>query len=358
GRRIRTPGLLLVALLPMAVIALFVAVLLFLSFQSGLAGTGSQSSTLANYAELLGDSLFYTAVLNTAVFALVSIAVSLLAGLPIAWLAERTTIHGKAMLYAIMTVGLIVPGIYTAMGWTFIGNPRIGIINKLLQGWFNLESPPLNIGTPVGMGFVQGLSLASLGFILSAQMFRSMNPSFEEAARIHGMSFGRTLRKVTLPLARPGILAAVIYVATIALATFDIPAILGLGNRVYMLSTYTYNLIHPPGAGEPNYGVAAALGTLMIVVALGLTLWYATVLRQGERFQVVTGKGYRPALLRLGKWELAAWAAVITYALLTVVVPLAVLGFVAFTPYVMAPSFAALTKLGWTNYRALDWELI
>ena len=356
-RRLRNPGLILVALLPMAVIAILVAVLIFLSFQGGLAGARAQS-TLANYGDLLGDSLFYSALLNTAVFAVVSICVALLAGLPIAWLAERTTIHGKPLVYAIMTVGLVIPGIYTAMGWTFIGNPRIGIVNKLLQNTFGLESPPLNIGTPIGMGFVQGLSLASLGFILSAQMFRAMNPSLEEAAHIHGMSFRKTLRKITLPLARPGILAAVIYIATIALATFDIPAILGLGNRVYMLSTYVYNLIHPPGALEPNYGVAAALGTMMIAVALALTWWYASVLRRGERYQVVTGKGYRPVPLKLGRWEVAAWGFICLYASATVVVPLAVLAFVAFTPFVMAPSFAALGRLGWTNYRSLDWELV
>ena len=45
---------------------------------------------------------------------------------------------------------------------------------------------------------------------------------------------------MTLPLARPGIMAAVIYIFTIGLATFDIPAILGLGNRVYLLSTFIY----------------------------------------------------------------------------------------------------------------------
>ena len=48
------------------------------------------------------------------------------------------------------------------------------------------------------MGFVQGLSLAALAFILTAQMFR-----LEEAAKIHGMSFFSTLRRVTLPLASP-----------------------------------------------------------------------------------------------------------------------------------------------------------
>ena len=99
----------------------------------------------------------------------------------------------------------------------------------------------LNIATPLGMGFVQGLSLAALGFILTAQMFRSMNPSLEEAAGIHGLGFFATLRRITLPLAMPAILAAVIYIVVIGIATFDIPAIIGLGSRVYLLSTYIFD---------------------------------------------------------------------------------------------------------------------
>ena len=74
------------------------------------------------------------------------------------------------------------------------------------------------------MGFVQGLNLTALAFILTAQMFRAMNPSLEEAAKIHGMSFVGTVRRITLPLAFPAILAAFIYMLTIGIATFDVPA--------------------------------------------------------------------------------------------------------------------------------------
>jgi iron(III) transport system permease protein len=59
-------------------------------------------------------------------------------------------------------------------------------------------------------------------------MFRAMNPSLEEAAKIHGMSFVATVRRSTLPLAFPAILAAMIYMLTIGIATFDVPAIIGL----------------------------------------------------------------------------------------------------------------------------------
>ncbi|MFI5267288.1 MAG: ABC transporter permease [Chloroflexota bacterium] len=358
-RRVRVPRLLLgLALAPMAVIALFVVVLIWVSFQKGLIGTSQAVYTLENYTALLGDSFFYGVAVNTLVFAAVTVGVALFIGLPIAWLAERTTMHGKTAVYCIMTVGLIVPGIYTAMGWTFIGHPRIGLLNQWLMQAFNLTDPVIDVATPVGMGFVQGLSLSSLGFILCAQMFRAMNPSLEEAALVHGMRLGKVLWKVTLPLALPGILAAVIYIVTIALATFDIPAILGLGNRVYMLSTHVYNLIHPPGEGTPRYGISAALGTLMIFVALILTAWYGRVLRQGHRYQVITGKAYRPTPIKLGRWEIAAWAFVLLYALCAALLPLLVLAFAAFTPFLMAPSAEAFSKLTLGNYQNLNWELV
>ncbi len=148
------------------------------------------------------------------------------------------------------------------------------------------------------MGFVQGLSLAALAFILTSQMFRAMNPSLEEAARVHGMSFTReSFAASPCRWPGPGIMAAVIYIFTIGIATFDIPAILGLGNRVYLLSTFIYLKVHPQGAGLPEYGITGVVGAFMIVVAGLLTLWYSQVLRQGHRFEVVTGKGYKPALI-------------------------------------------------------------
>ncbi|HEX6768152.1 MAG TPA: ABC transporter permease subunit, partial [Candidatus Binatia bacterium] len=270
----------------------------------------------------------------------------------------RTTIPGKTLIYVIMTLGLLIPGIYTAMGWTMIAHPRIGLVNRWLVELFNLDDGPVNIATPIGMGFVQGLSLSALAFILTAQMFRAMNPSFEEAARVHGMGYGKILWRVTLPLARPGILAAVIYILTIGVATFDIPAILGLGNRVYMLSTFIYLKVHPQGAGLPEYGITGVVGAFMIVIAGLLTLWYGQVLRQGHRFEVVTGKGYRPALISLGKWSIVAWGFIAVYALISKIVPLLLIAYAALTPYFVTPSYAMMRQLSLTHFHGMDWQLV
>jgi len=353
-----SPALLALAALPIAVIALFVAVMIWVSFQRGMLGTAAAVYTLENYLAVFSDPFLYRVLWNTAVFTLTTTVVALVIGLPIAWLAERTTIPGKTAIYAIMTLGLLIPGIYTAMGWTFIAHPRIGFLNRWLVDLFGLDSAPLNIATPIGMGFVQGLSLAAVVFILTAQMFRAMNPSLEEAAKVHGLGFLRTIHRVTLPLALPGILAAVIYVVTIGIATFDIPAILGLGNRVYMLSTFIYLKVHPQGSGLPEYGITGAVGTCMIAVAALLTLLYGQVLRSGHRFEVVTGKGYRPALIELGGWSAAGWCFIGLYAFVSKLLPLLLIVYAALTPYFAPPSMEMMGKLSLVHFTNMEWGLV
>ncbi len=346
------------ALAPMGMILVLVAIMFWISFQKGVFGTASAIYTLENYRDVINDPFLFHVLRNTGIFTLATIIFALVLGLPIAWLTERTTIPGKTLIYAIMTLGLLIPGIYTAMGWTLIAHPRIGILNRWLVDLLGLTEGPINIATPIGMGFVQGMSLAAVVFILTAQMFRAMNPSLEEAAKVHGLNFGKTLWRITLPLALPGILAAVIYITTIGIATFDIPAILGLGNRVYMLSTFMYIKVHPPGSGLPEYGISGAVGVFMVVLAGFLTYWYGQVLRQGHRFEVVTGKGYRPALIQLGGWVVLGWGFIGLYALISKLLPLLLIAYAAFTPYFAPPSFEMMGKLSMVHFSNMDWELV
>ena len=356
--RLRTsPVLLGLAILPMLVIVILVSVLVWISFQTGIVGTPNASYTLHNYVEILGERFVLKVLWNTVVFTLATTATALVLGLPIAWLTERTSLPGKGLVYTIMTLGLLIPGIYTAMGWTFIAHVRIGLLNRWLMDTFGLAEGPINIATPVGMGFVQGLNLTPLAFILTAQMFRAMNPALEEAAKIHGMSFLGTARRITLPLAFPAILAATIYMLTIGIATFDVPAIIGLGNRIYMLSTYVYLKANPPDSGIPQYGITAALGTLMIGVALLLTWWYSQVLRQGHRYQVITGKGYRPQLIQLGNWAILAWVFIALYFVASKLTPLLLIAYAAFVPYLAPPSYEMLGKMTLAGFYNLNWDL-
>jgi len=343
----------------MLVILTLVTILVWISFQTGILGTSDATYTLNNYSEVFEDPIFAEAVWNTFEFSITATIVAMLIGLPIAWVTERTTMGGKSWVYVIMTLGLLIPGIYTAMGWTFLAHERIGFLNRWAVQLLGFSEAPLNIATPVGMGFVQGMSLAALGFILTAQMFRSMNPSLEEAANIHGLGFFGTLRRITLPLAMPAILAAVIYIVVIGIATFDIPAIIGLGSRVYLLSTYIFLKTNPGDEELAQHGITAALGVMMILVAILLTWWYSRVLRKGDQYGVVTGKGYRPNLINIGGWGKVAWGFIIVYLIAAKVLPLLLIGYTAFIPYLAPPSAKMFSLMTLEPIlEEIDWELV
>ena len=354
-----SPTLIALAALPMLVILMLVTILIWISFQTGIVGTADAKFSLSNYTDVFDDSLFVSAVLNTIVFSITATLVSMAIGLPIAWVTERTTLPAKSWIYVIMTLGLLIPGIYTAMGWTFLAHERIGFFNRWAIQYLGFAEAPLNIATPIGMGFVQGLSLASLGFILTAQMFRAMNPSLEEAASIHGLGFFSTMRRVTLPLAMPAILAAVIYIVVIGIATFDIPAIIGLGSRVYLLSTYIFQKTNPGDEELAQHGITAALGVMMILVAVLLTWWYSSVLRKGDQYGIVTGKGYRPTLINIGGWSRLAWGFIILYIFAAKVIPLLLIAYTAFIPYLAPPSAKMFSLMTLEPFlEEMDWSLI
>ena len=357
SRRLAASPLLALALLPMVVLLAIVVIFVWVSLQTGLVGTADAKYSLANYGALFGNSFVFKVLENTLIFAVVMTFVALVVGLPVAWITERTTIRPKELIYAMMTTGLLVPPVFIAMGWTFIANRRIGLINQALMDLFGLQSGPVDLGSAAGMGFVEGLTLAPLAFVLCVQVFRTMNPALEEAAMTSGMSFRRTLWRVTLPLARPAILGALIYIFVIGLATFDIPAVIGLSSNVFVFSTYVF-IEAFPSDGVPKYGIPAALGTAMILVALALTLWYVQMLRRSQRYQVITGKGYRARQIDPGKWVIACWVYIVVYFVIGLLLPILLVAFMAFMPYAIPPSIDALHLLTLANFQKMNWEYV
>ena len=82
------------------------------------------------------------------------------------------------------------------------------------------------------------------------------------------------------------------------------------------------------------------------------------MLAQGHRYQVVTGRGYRPRILRLGRNALAAWLLLGLYFALSKLLPILVLVWVSLLPYFQLPSMAALDQLSLLHFRSLPWDLV
>jgi iron(III) transport system permease protein len=254
-----------------------------------------------------------------------------------------------------MTISLLIPGYTSAMGWLFLLHPRIGVVNKLFTEFLGFGASPFDVATVAGMGWVQGLNLAPLAFIMVAATFRAMDPVLEEAAFMCRAGFVATLWRVTLRLAAPGIFAATIYIFMIGFAAFDVPAVIGWTNRIFTFSTYAVLLINSL-QGLPQYGLAAALSVPIILIAVGLGWSYNRMQSRAQRYAVVTGKGYRPNRVALGRWRWAAWAFIAIYVVLGFVLPLLMLAWAAFLPYLQVPTLAALSQLTIANFNAIAWS--
>ncbi|HLY64664.1 MAG TPA: ABC transporter permease subunit, partial [Chloroflexota bacterium] len=167
----------------------------------------------------------------------------------------------------------------------------------------------------------------------------------------------QVLRRVVVPLATPAVLAAALYIFTIALASFDVPAIIGLSNRIYTFSTFVYSK-KVSGDALPQYGGIAAMSALMVLIAILISYLYGRVIKRSARYQVVTGKGYRPQLVRLGRKTALAWGYVGLFVLLAKVIPLLLLLWAAGLRFFQPPSVEAFQQLSWQNFRAMPIDLL
>jgi iron(III) transport system permease protein len=341
---------------PMVVIAIIPTIaILFLLGLTTLIGFRESAIdaafTIRHYEALYTDSLAYSALLNTIGFALVTLAVALFFGVPIAWLVERTDMRARTLMYTVVTLGLLVPGFFTSMGWLFVLHPRIGMVNQALG------HPVLSILSIPGMGWVQGLSLAALVFVMTSASLRAMDSSLEESAEMSGAGFIARMRHITLPLAFPALLAAALYVIPITFSAFDVPLIIGLSNRILTFSTYVFTKTNPQ-QGLPEYGVPAAFSSLMIAIGIAVTWWYGRTLQHARKYQVITGKNYRPKVIELRRWKPLAWAFVCAWIGLALVIPLLSLIWAALLPYFQPPSLAAFRLVSFRNVQGLPWPLV
>jgi iron(III) transport system permease protein len=351
------PGAFFAAVIAASIVILaLLAIVIGLSFRTGSLGASDAAWSLANYPTIFLDSFTYRVLANTFGFAATALLVALVFGVPAAWLAERSDLPGKPLLFTLMAIGLLLPGFGSAMGWLFLMHPRIGLVNVWLLQHVGI-GPVFNIASVIGMGWVQGLSLAPLAFIMTAAVFRASDPALEEAAQMAGATFGKRLSRITLPLAWPGVLAAGIYIFTIGFAAFDVPAIIGWSNRVFTFSTYLVLQLSPTDA-LPRYGNAAALSVLLLGFAGFFSWWYARMQQGAHRYQVVRGKGYRPQLVALGWLNAPIWCLIALYLALSALVPLLVVVWASVLPYFQLPSAAAFAAASFARYAALPWELI
>jgi len=307
---------------------------------------------LVNYIKVYSDPGTSEIFTNTVIYVAGSTAFGIVLAVSLAWLVERTNMPGKILVYAGVPMTLAVPGMLQAMAWVLLFSPRIGFFNKFLKDLFGPQAPLINIYSLEGMIFLEGLRLVPTAFLMLVPLMRSMDPALEEAAAVSGARPGSTLRKVTLRLLAPGLVAVMIYQAMTALEVFEIPGILGLPAGIYVFSTKIYAIVRS-ATFLPVYGQANALAMVYLIIAVVTTYLYTRMISRAERYTIITGKGYRPRQLELGRWKYPAFGCALLFLFVAIVLPFLVFLYTSFLPYLQAPSSDAFKVMTLKNYRLL-----
>lgn len=320
----------------LAFLALYPTAMLFYgSFTTAPLGEPGEA-TLANYVTAYTDPETYRLLLDSFVFAAGSALLSLVFACALAWITVRTNAPFRGIFELTAIVPNIFPPLLIAIAWTLLASPTVGMLNAVLMALFGLSQGPLNIYSMPGLIFVEGLILTPLGFLIIAAAMRGMDPSLEESARMAGSSQWRVARRITLPLMRPAILAAGTLNFVRALESFDTPAIIALPARIEVFTTKIYR--EALAAYPPDYNLAATYGVSLLAIALAFVALYRRFTSRVETFATVTGKGYRPNLIDLGRWRIAASAAAAAILTLMVILPVTMLFLTSLMPYYHVPT--------------------
>jgi multiple sugar transport system permease protein len=234
---------------------------------------------LGNYAELLGDRVFWRSLRNTLVYVGVTVPASVLLGLGIALLIEA---RGSARGFYRTVYFLPVTATLTAMAvvWEFLLHPNVGLVNLLLglvgignRHWLNTPATALYalcaIGIWQSVGFNTVLFLAGL---------KSVPAELYDVAAVDGADGAwEPFRRVTWPMLGPTLMFVLVIMAIRSFQVFDTVAVLTAGGPAKSTEVLLYTM-YIEGFTYFRSGYAAAITVVFLAFVLTLTLVQARLL--------------------------------------------------------------------------------
>jgi thiamine transport system permease protein len=228
--------------------------------------------------------------------ALLSTLITLLVGLPGAYLLARYDFPGKSLFRALTGVPFIMPTLVVAAAFNSLLGPR-GWANLALMDWLNLEAPPLQFTNTLGAILLAHVFYnTTIVLRVVGDFWSRLDPRLMAAGRSLGAGPGRVLWHITLPLLAPAIAAAALLVFLFDFTSFGVILVLG-GPRYATLEVEIYYQI----TGLFNLPLAAILALVQLACTLALTAVYTRLSLRLSRPVTLRPQSY--TLSRLSSWR-------------------------------------------------------
>jgi iron(III) transport system permease protein len=283
---------------------------------------------LDNYRTLLTDRVIPKAFVNTLIISAGSTVLATFFGVSLAWINARTNCPWRDRLEPCNLIPFFLSPFVGAIAWHNLGSPEIGLINTWARDYLGIGGYLINVDNIFGVIWVTGIFFAPLVYLFVVGSLRRMDPSLEDSARTTGAGLLRTTMTVTLPLVAPGILSGAIIVFVTSAGEFGVPFKL---SAPYGWETLTTQIFSKAVGDDANIYLGAAMS-----MALGLITAFLIYVQQRyiapRSFTTVTGKGFRPNVVDLGRWRWLAFSFNVGFILVAVVLPILCLVVVSLHP--------------------------
>jgi iron(III) transport system permease protein len=206
--------------------------------------------SLKNYTALFHNSLVIQASRNSLIVGVAAATVVVIITAVSAWITVRTRIKGRQLLDVAAFLPIAIPGLVLGVAMVDL-----------------YASAPIKIYGTVGVLIITfAIRFMPYGMRANSASIMQIHPELEEAAAVTGANWYQSFTRVLLPLLRPGLFAAWVYVFIVSMRELSSAIILS-GPRNIPLAVLIYDLYT-----NGEYTVLSALGVVMVVV-LTLLVW-------------------------------------------------------------------------------------
>jgi putrescine transport system permease protein len=220
------------------------------------------------------DKTYLVSLIWTLVIAFFTSTLSICLALPVAYFLARYNPFGKSLI----EVSFLLPifgDVFTVLALAYAFAPQ-GIVNWALMGLGIIHEPVQFVGSPLIV--VIWMSLPTLSVLLIRSSLVGVDVIYEEAAQTMGASSLKTFLKITIPLARRGIMGALVLSISSSVGIFTLPLFLAgpynnwLSNKIYR----EYNTFG-------NFPMASALGVVLTLVSFVFLFLYLRTQESGDQ---------------------------------------------------------------------------
>lgn len=227
--------------------------------------------SLGNYQEFFvqESKTNLEALWNSVYISFLSVLVSALIGIPLAFIFNRYDFPGRSFFSSAAILPIVLPSLVGVMAFMFLYGES-GLIPNAIKDLFGLDKVPFKIGGVPGILIVHAYTMYVYFYMTVSAAINKIDPSLEEAAYNLGANKLKVFWKVTFPLLTPAIVAASLLVFMISMASFSAPFLLAGGYRVLSLQIYFSKI-------NGDMEIAATQSVILSIVSISFLLfmrWY------------------------------------------------------------------------------------